>query len=153
MAADKSEVPIYSMIGVTKRVGKKDILKDINLSYFHGAKIGVLGLNGSGKSTLLKILAGIDTEFDGHTEIKRGFTIGYLEQEPLVDAVVAPPHVHAGKVQPRRAGAGGAARQARGAKGREPLDHRVHAKRAVPRPLGGAGQLELEDLGKRGGAG
>ncbi|NCF40898.1 MAG: energy-dependent translational throttle protein EttA [Planctomycetia bacterium] len=85
MAADKSEVPIYSMIGVTKRVGKKDILKDINLSYFHGAKIGVLGLNGSGKSTLLKILAGIDTEFDGHTEIKRGFTIGYLEQEPLVD--------------------------------------------------------------------
>ncbi|HAC10195.1 MAG TPA: energy-dependent translational throttle protein EttA, partial [Phycisphaerales bacterium] len=85
MAADKSEVPIYSMIGVTKRVGKKDILKDINLSYFHGAKIGVLGLNGSGKSTLLKILAGIDTEFDGKTEIKRGFTIGYLEQEPLVD--------------------------------------------------------------------
>ncbi|MCP4833131.1 MAG: energy-dependent translational throttle protein EttA [Phycisphaera sp.] len=85
MAADKSEVPIYSMIGVTKRVGKKDILKDINLSYFHGAKIGVLGLNGSGKSTLLKILAGIDTDFDGHTEIKRGFTIGYLEQEPLVD--------------------------------------------------------------------
>ncbi|MAH65381.1 MAG: energy-dependent translational throttle protein EttA [Phycisphaerae bacterium] len=85
MAADKSEVPIYSMIGVTKRVGKKDILKDINLSYFHGAKIGVLGLNGSGKSTLLKILAGIDTEFDGHTEIKRGFTIGFLEQEPLVD--------------------------------------------------------------------
>ena len=85
MAADKSEVPIYSMIGVTKRVGKKDILKDINLSYFHGAKIGVLGLNGSGKSTLLKILAGIDTEFDGQTEIKRGFTIGYLEQEPLVD--------------------------------------------------------------------
>jgi ATP-binding cassette ChvD family protein len=73
------------MIGVTKRVGKKDILKDINLSYFHGAKIGVLGLNGSGKSALLKILAGIDTEFDGHTEIKRGFTIGYLEQEPLVD--------------------------------------------------------------------
>ena len=85
MAADKSEVPIYSMIGVTKRVGKKDILKDINLSYFHGAKIGVLGLNGSGKSTLLKILAGIDTEFDGQTEIKRGFTIGFLEQEPLVD--------------------------------------------------------------------
>lgn len=85
MAADKSEVPIYSMIGVTKRVGKKDILKDISLSYFHGAKIGVLGLNGSGKSTLLKILAGIDTEFDGKTEIKRGFTIGYLEQEPLVD--------------------------------------------------------------------
>ncbi len=85
MAAGNPENIIYTMSGVTKRVGKKDILKDISLSYFHGAKIGVLGLNGSGKSTLLKILAGIDADFDGHTHMKRGFTIGYLEQEPLVD--------------------------------------------------------------------
>jgi len=85
MAAGHSENIIYTMAGVTKRVGKKDILKDVSLSYFHGAKIGVLGLNGSGKSTLLRILAGADTDFEGHTHMKRGFTIGYLEQEPLID--------------------------------------------------------------------
>ena len=85
MAAVNSENIIYTMAGVTKRVGKKDILKDVSLSYFHGAKIGVLGLNGSGKSTLLRILAGADVDFDGHTHMKRGFTIGYLEQEPLID--------------------------------------------------------------------
>ncbi len=85
MSSTDSEKIIYTMAGVTKRVGKKDILKDVSLSYFHGAKIGVLGLNGSGKSTLLRILAGVDTDFDGHTHMKRGFTIGYLEQEPLID--------------------------------------------------------------------
>ncbi len=78
-----SEKIIYTMARVTKTVNRKEILKDISLSYFHGAKIGVLGLNGSGKSTLLKILAGIDTDFDGHTHMAKGFTIGYLEQEPL----------------------------------------------------------------------
>ena len=76
---------IYSMIRVSKRHGQKEVLKDISLSYFYGAKIGVLGLNGSGKSSLLKILAGVDNAFDGKTVLAPGFTIGYLEQEPLVD--------------------------------------------------------------------
>ncbi len=73
------------MVGVSKRYQNKIILKEIYLSYFYGAKIGVLGLNGSGKSTLLKILAGVDEEYDGETVISDGFTIGYLEQEPLSD--------------------------------------------------------------------
>jgi energy-coupling factor transporter ATP-binding protein EcfA2 len=60
-------------------------LKDISLSYFYGAKIGVLGLNGSGKSSLLRILAGVDKEFNGQTILSPGYTVGYLEQEPLVD--------------------------------------------------------------------
>jgi ATP-binding cassette ChvD family protein len=74
---------IYSMIRVSKRHGQQEVLKDISLSYFYGAKIGVLGLNGSGKSSLLKILAGVDTAFDGKTVLAPGYTIGYLEQEPL----------------------------------------------------------------------
>ncbi|VVS93398.1 energy-dependent translational throttle protein EttA [Desulfoluna spongiiphila] len=76
---------IYSMIRVSKYYEKKPVLKNISLSYFHGAKIGVLGLNGSGKSSLLRILAGVDTEFDGETILSDGFSIGYLEQEPLLD--------------------------------------------------------------------
>ena len=72
------------MYKVTKRHGQREVLKDISLSYFYGAKIGVLGLNGSGKSSLLKILAGVDTEFDGETHVKDGYTVGYLEQEPLI---------------------------------------------------------------------
>ena len=83
MSNADAEKIIYTMARVTKTVNRKEILKDISLSYFHGAKIGVLGLNGSGKSTLLKILAGIDTDFEGHTHMAKGFTIGYLEQEPL----------------------------------------------------------------------
>ncbi len=75
---------IYSMMGVSKYYDKKPILKDINLSYFYGAKIGVLGLNGSGKSSLLRILAGVDTEFNGKTSIAPDLTVGLLEQEPLV---------------------------------------------------------------------
>ncbi|MGV6996146.1 energy-dependent translational throttle protein EttA [Desulfovibrio sp. QI0430] len=74
---------IYSMIRVTKRHGQKEVLKDISLSYFYGAKIGVLGLNGAGKSSLLRILAGVDQAFDGKTVLAPGYTIGYLEQEPL----------------------------------------------------------------------
>ncbi|MEG1610227.1 MAG: energy-dependent translational throttle protein EttA, partial [Bilophila sp.] len=76
---------IYSMIRVTKRHGQREVLKDISLSYFYGAKIGVLGLNGAGKSSLLKILAGVDERFEGKTVLAPGHTIGYLEQEPLVD--------------------------------------------------------------------
>jgi ATP-binding cassette ChvD family protein len=76
---------IYSMINVSKYYDKKPVLKDISLSYFYGAKIGVIGLNGSGKSSLLRILAGADQEFDGRTVLSEGHTVGYLEQEPLVD--------------------------------------------------------------------
>jgi ATP-binding cassette ChvD family protein len=76
---------IYSMMGVSKLYGTRTVLKDIWLSYFYGAKIGVLGLNGSGKSSLLKILAGLDKEFLGETAVSPGFTIGYLEQEPKLD--------------------------------------------------------------------
>ncbi|MFO7666519.1 MAG: energy-dependent translational throttle protein EttA [Desulfobacterales bacterium] len=76
---------IYSMIGVNKFYDKKPVLKDIYLSYFYGAKIGVLGLNGSGKSSLLRILAGVDKEFIGQTILTPGHTIGFLEQEPKLD--------------------------------------------------------------------
>ncbi len=76
---------IYSMIGVSKYYNNKPVIKDIYLSYFYGAKIGVLGLNGSGKSTLLKILGGVDKDFNGETAVSPGFTIGLLEQEPHLD--------------------------------------------------------------------
>src|SRR3989441_9071940 len=76
---------IYSMVGVSKFYDKKPVLKDIYLSYFYGAKIGVIGLNGSGKSSLLRILAGVDKEINGETVISPGYTVGYLEQEPLID--------------------------------------------------------------------
>src|SRR4051812_38229583 len=76
---------IYSMIGVGKYYDKKAVLKDIYLSYFYGAKIGVIGLNGSGKSSLLRFLAGVDQEFVGKTTVSPGYTIGYLEQEPHLD--------------------------------------------------------------------
>jgi len=77
---------IYSMIGVGKIVPpNRVILRDISLSYFYGAKIGVLGLNGAGKSTLLRIMAGVDKDFIGETILNPGYTIGFLEQEPLLD--------------------------------------------------------------------
>jgi ATPase subunit of ABC transporter with duplicated ATPase domains len=76
---------IYSMVGVSKFYSNKPVLKDIYLSYFYGAKIGVIGLNGSGKSSLLKILAGVDKNINGETVLSPGFTIGYLEQEPQLD--------------------------------------------------------------------
>jgi ATP-binding cassette ChvD family protein len=76
---------IYSMIRVSKHYDKKPVLKDISLSYFYGAKIGVLGLNGSGKTSLLRILAGVDQDFNGETVLSEGYTVGYLEQEPLVN--------------------------------------------------------------------
>jgi ATP-binding cassette ChvD family protein len=73
------------MVGVSKYYNKKPVLKDIYLSYFYGAKIGVIGLNGSGKSSLLHILAGRDKEFDGETVLSPGHTVGLLEQEPELD--------------------------------------------------------------------
>lgn len=82
MAKDIPNKIIYSMIGVSKTYEKKTVLKDISLSYFYGAKIGVLGLNGSGKSSLLRILAGEDKNFDGQTQVTPGYTIGLLPQEP-----------------------------------------------------------------------
>ena len=85
MTEDTKKI-IYSMINVGKLHGTRQVLKNISLSYFYGAKIGVLGLNGSGKSTLLKIMAGIDTDFLGETILSKGFTVGFLEQEPLVDS-------------------------------------------------------------------
>lgn len=84
MSFDDKKI-IYSMIKVSKFYDDQPILKDISLSYFYGAKIGVLGLNGSGKSTLLRILAGIDTEFNGETVISPGLTVDYLPQEPQLD--------------------------------------------------------------------
>ncbi len=84
MSTDDKKI-IYSMIRVSKYYDNKPILKDISLSYFYGAKIGVLGLNGSGKSTLLRILAGLDTDFNGETILAPGLTIDYLEQEPQLD--------------------------------------------------------------------
>jgi len=76
---------IYSMVGVGKYYDKKAVLKDIYLSYFYGAKIGVLGLNGSGKSSLLRIMAGVDKEINGEAVLSPGYTVGFLEQEPLID--------------------------------------------------------------------
>ncbi|MHC6202875.1 energy-dependent translational throttle protein EttA [Breznakiellaceae bacterium SP9] len=75
---------IYSMHRVSRKHGTKQVLKDISLSYFYGAKIGVLGLNGSGKSSLLKIMAGVDPDFAGDVSLSPGYTIGYLEQEPFL---------------------------------------------------------------------
>jgi len=84
MSTEPNKV-IYSMVGVSKFYDKKPVLKDIYLSYFYGAKIGVIGLNGSGKSSLLRVLSGVDKDFVGETVISPGFTVGYLEQEPLID--------------------------------------------------------------------
>lgn len=83
--SDQPDKVIYSMTGVSKFYNKKPVLKDIYLSYFYGAKIGVLGLNGSGKSSLLRILAGVDKDYNGDISLSAGYTIGYLEQEPHLD--------------------------------------------------------------------
>jgi len=84
MATEPNKV-IYSMVGVSKFYDKRAVLKDIYLSYFYGAKIGVIGLNGSGKSSLLRIMAGVDKEITGEAVLSPGYTVGYLEQEPLID--------------------------------------------------------------------
>ena len=77
---------IFSMVGLSKSFGpQKQVLKNIYLSFFYGAKIGIIGLNGSGKSTLLKIIAGVENSFDGQVVFSPGYSVGYLEQEPHLD--------------------------------------------------------------------
>ena len=78
---------IFSMVGVSKSFNNnnKQVLKDISLSFFYGAKIGIIGLNGSGKSTLLKIIAGIEKSFQGEVHFKQDYSIGYLSQDPKLD--------------------------------------------------------------------
>ena len=84
MADDKKI--IFSMVGVSKQFPPhKQVLKDIYLSFFYGAKIGIIGLNGSGKSTLMKIIAGIEKEYQGDVVFSPGYSVGYLEQEPQMD--------------------------------------------------------------------
>ncbi|OYP36541.1 energy-dependent translational throttle protein EttA [Rhodopirellula sp. MGV] len=76
---------IYQIEGLTKKHGQKTVLDDVHLAFYPGAKIGVLGPNGAGKSTLMRIMAGHDTEYDGSAKLTKGFTVGYLEQEPPLD--------------------------------------------------------------------
>lgn len=83
--SNTAEKIIYSMMRVGKSYQKRAVIKDISLSYYYGAKIGVLGLNGSGKSSLLRIMAGVDKEHDGEAVLSSGYTVGYLEQEPVLD--------------------------------------------------------------------
>jgi ATP-binding cassette ChvD family protein len=83
--AQQANKVICSMIRVSKFYNKKAVLQDISLSYFYGAKIGVLGLNGAGKSSLLRIMAGVDKEFNGQLIMTPGYTVGLLEQEPVLD--------------------------------------------------------------------
>src|SRR6056297_2959144 len=84
--AEGDKKVIYSMMRVSILHGKKKVLKDISLSYYYGAKIGVLGLNGSGKSTLLRIMAGADTHYEGEAVLSPGYSVGFLEQEPHLAA-------------------------------------------------------------------
>lgn len=84
MSVDSQKI-IYSMMRVSKFYDKKPVIKDISLSYFYGAKIGVLGLNGSGKSSLLRIMAGVDKEHNGQAVLSPGYSVGFLEQEPKLD--------------------------------------------------------------------
>ncbi|MDI1336233.1 MAG: energy-dependent translational throttle protein EttA [Lacunisphaera sp.] len=86
MATPEAPKIIFSMLGVSKKIERKEILRDISLSFYYGAKIGVLGLNGSGKSSLMRILAGIDTEIDGRVHFEPGYTVGFLPQEPALTA-------------------------------------------------------------------
>ncbi|MCF8105911.1 MAG: energy-dependent translational throttle protein EttA [Desulfohalobiaceae bacterium] len=85
MSHHQPEKIIYSMMRVSKTYNHQPVLKDISLSYFYGAKIGVIGLNGSGKSSLLRIIAGLDLDFEGETHLAPGHSIGFLEQEPSLD--------------------------------------------------------------------
>ena len=87
MATTDDKKIIFSMVGVSKTIqqNQKQVLKDIYLSFFYGAKIGIVGLNGAGKSTLMKIIAGIDQQYQGNVVWSPGYSVGYLEQEPKLD--------------------------------------------------------------------
>ena len=87
MATVDDKKIIFSMVGLTKTIKQtnKTILKDIYLSFFYGAKIGIIGLNGAGKSTLMKIIAGLDNDYQGNVVFSPGYTVGYLPQEPQLD--------------------------------------------------------------------
>jgi len=85
MSVDDKKI-IFSMVGLTKTYPpQKQVLKNIYLSFYYGAKIGIIGLNGSGKSTLLKIIAGIDNQYQGEIVSDKSFSVGYLEQDPKLD--------------------------------------------------------------------
>ena len=86
MATVDDKKIIFSMVGVSKAFqANKQVLKNIYLSFFYGAKIGIIGLNGSGKSTLLKIIAGLDKSYQGEVVFSPGYSVGYLAQEPQLD--------------------------------------------------------------------
>ena len=87
MATVDDKKIIFSMVGVSKTIRQtnKQVLKNIYLSFFYGAKIGIIGLNGSGKSTLMKIIAGLDKDFQGEVVFSPGYSVGYLPQEPQLD--------------------------------------------------------------------
>lgn len=87
MATVDDKKVIFSMVGVSKIIpqNQKQILKNIYLSFFYGAKIGIIGLNGAGKSTLMKIIAGIDDQYQGEVVWSPGYTVGYLPQDPPLD--------------------------------------------------------------------
>ena len=87
MATVDDKKIIFSMVGVSKTIRQtnKQVLKDIYLSFFYGAKIGIIGLNGAGKSTLMKIIAGLDKDFQGQVVFSPGYSVGYLPQEPQLD--------------------------------------------------------------------
>ena len=87
MATVDDKKIIFSMVGVSKTIRQtnKQVLKNIYLSFFYGAKIGIIGLNGSGKSTLMKIIAGLDKDFQGEVVFSPGYSVGYLPQEPQLN--------------------------------------------------------------------
>ena len=87
MATVDDKKIIFSMVGLNKTIqqNNKQVLKNIYLSFFYGAKIGIIGLNGSGKSTLLKIIAGLDKSYQGEVVFSPGYSVGYLAQEPYLD--------------------------------------------------------------------
>ena len=85
MSDDKKVIFSMSKLSKTYQGADKQVLKNIYLSFFYGAKIGILGLNGSGKSSLLKIIAGVDKNYQGDVVFAPGYTVGYLEQEPILD--------------------------------------------------------------------
>src|SRR6478609_1803384 len=81
-----SEKYIYTMSNLSKKHGDKKVLSEVNLSFYPGAKIGVLGKNGTGKSTLLRIMAGEDKDYDGEAQLMKGYKVGYLSQEPKLES-------------------------------------------------------------------